>query len=87
MRVRVAIFEDSNPVREAISLLVQGTSCLELAGAYPDCDSLVADIRASVPDLVLMDIGMPGINGVEAVKIIKRNFPSLTVVMQTVFEE
>jgi DNA-binding NarL/FixJ family response regulator len=87
MLVRVAIFEDNNHVREAISLLVQGTSGLELAGAFPDCNNLVADIRASVPDLVLMDIGMPGINGVEAVKIIKKNFPSLTVVIQTIFEK
>ncbi len=87
MRVRVAIFEDSNPVREAISLLVQGTSGLELAGAFPDCDNLVNDILSSVPDLVLMDIGMPGMNGVEAVKLIKQKFPSLTVVMQTIFED
>ena len=87
MRVRVVIFEDSNPVREAISLLVQGTSGLELAGAFPDCDNIVNDILSSVPDLVLMDIGMPGMNGVEAVKLIKQKFPSLTVVMQTIFED
>jgi DNA-binding NarL/FixJ family response regulator len=87
MLVRVAIFEDSYPVREAISLLVQGTSGMELAGAFPDCAHLIKDIQDSVPDLVLMDIGMPGINGVEAVKLIKKNFPTLTVVMQTVFDD
>jgi DNA-binding NarL/FixJ family response regulator len=87
MLVRVAIFEDSYPVKEAISLLVQGTSGLELAGAFSDCNHLIADIQSCVPDIVLMDIGMPGINGVEAVKIIKRQFPSLIVLMQTVFDD
>jgi DNA-binding NarL/FixJ family response regulator len=87
MLVRVAIFEDSYPVREAISLLVQGTNGLELAGIFGDCNHLVTDIQSCVPDIVLMDIGMPGINGVEAVKIIKRHFPSLIVLMQTVFDD
>ncbi|HTS43707.1 MAG TPA: response regulator transcription factor [Puia sp.] len=87
MAVRVAIFEDSKAVREAISLLVGGTHGLELAGAYPDCNNLIDDIQSSAPDIVLMDIGIPGINGVEAVKIIRQHFPGLKVIMQTVFED
>ncbi|MFI5155262.1 MAG: response regulator [Chitinophagales bacterium] len=86
MSIRVAIFEDSDAVRDAISLLVKGTRKLELAGAFPDCNNLMDDIRDSSPDLVLMDIGMPGLNGVQAVKLIKKNFPQMIVVMQTVFE-
>jgi DNA-binding NarL/FixJ family response regulator len=87
MSVRVAIFEDRTPVREALSLLVQGTQGLELAGAFADCNNLRNDITQSQPEVVLMDIEMPGINGVEAVKILKREFPSITIVMQTVFED
>ena len=87
MAVRVAIFEDSKAVREAISLLVEGTHGLELAGAYPDCSNLIDDIQSSAPDIILMDIGIPGINGVEAVKIIRQHFPGLRVIMQTVFED
>lgn len=87
MSVRVAIFEDKNHVREAISLLVGGTSGLELAGAWPDCSEVVENIAASSPDVVLMDIEMPGINGVEAVKLLKQHYPNITIVMQTVFED
>lgn len=83
----MTIFEDRKAVREAISLLVEGTAGLELAGAYPDCSNLESRIRHSQPDVVLMDIEMPGMNGVEAVKIIKQKFPDITVVMQTVFED
>jgi len=87
MIVKVVIFEDRKSVREAISLLVEGTAGLELAGAYPDCSNLEDRIQHSQPDVVLMDIEMPGMNGVEAVKVIKREFPGITVVMQTVFED
>lgn len=87
MPVKVAIFEDRKPVRDAISMLVNGTSGLELAGAFPDCNNLLMNIRQSNPEVVLMDIEMPGMNGIEAVKLLKQNFPSVTVVMQTVFED
>ena len=83
----MTIFEDRKAVREAISMLVEGTSGLELAGAYPDCSNLESRINHSNPDVVLMDIEMPGMNGVEAVSIIKKKFPRITVVMQTVFED
>jgi DNA-binding NarL/FixJ family response regulator len=87
MPVRVTIFEDRKPVRESLAMLVMGTSNLELAGAFADCNNLAEDLEASQPDVVLMDIEMPGINGVEGVKIIRRDFPKVTVIMQTVFED
>ena len=87
MPVRVAIFEDRKTVRDAITLLVKGTPGLEFAGAFPDCNNLLSNIRYTEPDVVLMDIEMPGMNGIEAVKLIKQHFPKITVVMQTVFED
>lgn len=87
MTIRVAIFEDREPVREAISILVTGTNGLELAGVFPDCRTLLDDIRHSSPDIVLMDIEMPGMSGIEGVKLLKQNFPSVIVIMQTIFED
>jgi DNA-binding NarL/FixJ family response regulator len=87
MPVKVAIFEDRTAVREAISMLVEGTSGLELVGAYPNCNNVINNVYSSLPDVILMDIEMPGMNGVDAVKIIKQQFPDITIVMQTVFED
>jgi DNA-binding NarL/FixJ family response regulator len=85
--IRVAIFEDNAAVREAITLLVEGTHGLEHAGAFADCSEILEDISTTHPDIVLMDIGIPGIDGVEAVRMIKAKFPEMKVVMQTVFED
>lgn len=87
MSIRVTLFEDNNYVRESLSVLIKGTEGLELAGAFPHCLDLLQDIETSRPDIVLMDIEMPGISGVEAVKKIRETHPDLTVIMLTVFEQ
>ena len=77
MAIRVAIFEDRDPVREALSLLVKGTAGLELAGAFPNCNNVLEDVQNAKPEVILMDIEMPGMSGIEAVKIIKQHFPAI----------
>ncbi len=62
----------------------EGLSC---TGAYPDAMDLEFKIRRSQPDIVLMDIDMPGISGIEAVKIITEKFPAVQIMMQTIFED
>ncbi len=56
-------------------------------GMFFDCSSVVADIRKSEPDVVLMDIDMPNVNGIEGVKLIRLHFPKVQILMQTVFED
>lgn len=85
--IRVAIFDDNKRVCEAIEMLITTSEGFELCGAYNSCERLIENIKTSKPDVVLMDIDMPCINGIEAVKIIRKNFPGIHVLMQTVFED
>ncbi len=85
--IKVAIFEDSKHLRESLYYLVNGTDGFSCCGAYADGNDLVFQLKRSIPDVVLMDIEMPGINGIEAVKIIKQQFPSIQVLMQTIFHD
>lgn len=84
-RLRIAIFDDNEDRCESLVLLLQDAEGLELAGVYNDANTALQDITDSAPDLILMDIQMPGVGGIEAVKIIKKQFPEIQILMQTVF--
>lgn len=81
------IFEDNHGLRIGLGQLISGTPGFRCVGAFEDCSRLVANVRANPPDIVLMDIGMPGIDGIEAVKMLREHFPGIRILMQTVFEE
>lgn len=85
--VRVSVFEDNKHLRETFELLLNSTSGFTCSGAWPDCRNLVANLETSPCDIVLMDIEMPGMNGIEATKIIKEYFPKINILIQTVFFE
>lgn len=87
MNIRVAIYDDNRTRRESLSMLIQSEPGLLLAGAFPDCRDLLDNIRQAQPDVILMDIRMPHIDGIEGVKLIRKNFPDVKVIMQTVFED
>ncbi len=85
--IRVAIFEDNYLLRDGYYQLINGTPGFACVGAYDSASDLIFKIKRSQPEVVLMDIDMPGMNGIEAVSIIKQNFPNIHVIMQTVFED
>jgi DNA-binding NarL/FixJ family response regulator len=85
--IRITIFEDSKHLRESLQIILNGTPGFICAGAYPDCRDLLHRLEKDKPDIVLMDIEMPGMNGIEATGIIKSNFPQVHVLIQTVFFE
>jgi DNA-binding NarL/FixJ family response regulator len=85
--IRITIFEDSKHLRESLQIVLNGAPGFICAGAYPDCSDVLHRVEKDKPDIVLMDIEMPGMNGIEATGIIKSNFPQVHVLIQTVFFE
>lgn len=87
MPVKVIIYDDNRSRRDSLGLLIRSDHRLELLGAMADCSNVVEEVRHLMPDVILMDIQMPGIDGIEAVRMIHEEFPTVKVIMQTVFED
>ncbi len=87
MSIRVVLYEDNHNLREGLFQLINGTDGFHCVGAFANCDRIVDQIEKTKPDVVLMDIELPGISGIEAVKILKQKFPEVKVLMETIFED
>ena len=87
MDINVAIYEDNNALRESLSFLIKGSRLLTFVGAYPNCLNIVENCKNNMPDVILMDIDMPGISGIEGTRLVKEAFPSVNVMILTVYED
>lgn len=84
--IKVLLYDDSDQFREAIALLLGGTEGFEIAGSFNNCETAATDIGMLQPDVILMDIDMPGATGIEGVKMIREKNERVKIIMLTVFD-
>ena len=87
MPTRVAVVEDNDELREGLARLIDGGSSTACVGVYGRCDELLAALPGVRPDVVVMDIGLPGMSGIEGVAKIKALAPATEILMVTVYED
>lgn len=85
--IRLLIYEDNEKLRKSLSLLFSSAGDIEMTEALPNCQEAEDDIERHLPDVVLMDIDMPGTDGIEGVKRVKEVMPDIRVIMHTVFDD
>ncbi len=85
--LRLIIYEDKDTLRESLKLMLASMEGLQVVAAFNNCDTVEQDIRQLNPHVVLMDIDMPGKNGIYGVEKIKETNPEINVIMHTVFED
>jgi len=87
MPIKVALVEDDEGIRTSLGALIRRAPALRLAGDYPDAETALKEIPSQPPDVVLMDINLPGMNGVECVRRLKIAAPAVQFLMLTVYED
>ena len=87
MPIKVFIYDDNNARRDSLKALMELSPELWFAGEAPNCVNVISDMNTTFPDVVLMDINMPEVDGIEGLKSIKKKFPHIKVLMQTVFDD
>ena len=86
-KIRVALFEDNRNLRESLFNLLETSDQFTCVGAFANCERVVENIEETQPDVILMDIEMPLVNGIEAVRLIREKYPDVKILMETIFEE
>jgi DNA-binding NarL/FixJ family response regulator len=87
MQIKVSIVDDDDGIRSSLASLIRRAPTLKLMGDYADAETALKELPRKAPDVVLMDINLPGMNGVECVRQLKSALPKLQVLMLTVYED
>ena len=81
---KVLIYEDNPQLREGLTMLIDGSEGFSVVAAFKNCNNVQDEVAAFKPDIVLIDIDMPGTNGIEGLKKIREQFADTKVLMLTV---
>src|SRR5918993_949117 len=84
---RVAIIEDRREIREGLRMLINGTETYRCTGTYRSMADALSGIGSDVPDVALVDIGLPGMSGIEGIALLKARHPDLLLLMLTVYDD
>lgn len=85
--INVVIIEDERDIREGLGMLINYTDGFQCSGKYGSVEDALAALRRRAPDIVLSDIGLPGMDGIEGVRRIKEMYPQMTILMLSVYED
>lgn len=87
MKKKIVIIEDNNKIREGFAAVIDSSGKYQVAGHYDNCEEAIRNLERDEPDVVLIDIELPGMNGIEGTLKIKKQCPDCIVLIITVFEE
>lgn len=85
--IKVSIIEDRREIRDGLAMLINGTEGFVCKGKFGSMEEGLRYLGADLPDIVLCDIGLPGMDGIEGIKVLKTNFPELLVIMLTIYDD
>jgi DNA-binding NarL/FixJ family response regulator len=85
--IRIVIVEDKKVVREGLTVLLCGTEGIDCVASYGNCEDMLTQLKTDEPDILLMDIGLPGMSGIEGTREVKKIMPDTTVVVLSVYED
>jgi len=85
--IRVALFDDNKAFSSSLELLLKDSDDFLLSGTFGNAMNVLQKVAKAKPDVIIMDIKMPEVSGIEAVIAIRKEYPTMPILMQTVFED
>lgn len=84
---RVAVIEDQREIREGLAVLINGTGGFQVMGAFGSIESALVAISKNPPDIVLLDIGLPGLSGIEGIPLLREQCPNALILILSVYDD